>query len=224
MRLATRFATVCSYMIGKNLGTVTVFDGRLRGATRDQGTSGKHYLFFHCYHNTVPVPDKLPVSLAKYPNPSPTGLGSATLSTNIAPQAGERKRTLSLSAGVGKSGPIGERDSRQEKSVERMDQAKREACQDALKDKDVISKRMWLWGVPWQLLGLSEIPTAHAAQGLTKKTFGGVSTSKIRKSKGTKLLAQYPETLSGEITAFSSAAQKFTPPPPTSFPPLGRKG
>jgi len=116
---------------------------------------------------------------------------------------------------VDKSGPIGEKGSRQEKSDERVETG----GMDALKDKDVISKRVRLWGVPWRPLGLSSVfdwgrrfPLPMPHNGLQKKTFGGVSTSKIRKSKGTKLLAQFPETLSGEITACLFAAQKFTPP------------
>ena len=54
--------------------------------------------------------------------------------------------------------------------------SKREACQDALKDKDVISKRVRLWGVPWRPLGLSSVfdwgrrfPLAVPHNGLQKK-------------------------------------------------------
>jgi len=124
---------------------------------------------------------------------------------------------------VDKSGPIGEKDSRQEKSVKRMDQTKQAARQDALKDKDVISMCVRLWGVPWQPLGFSSVfywgrrfPLPMPHNGLQKNLLWCPYqySSNIRKSKGTKLLVQYPETLSGETTACFFAAQKFNPPHP----------
>jgi len=202
--------------MGRNFGTVPVFDGTgCKQRSRDQWQALFSFL-------AIIITDELPVSLAKYQHPSPSSTGLALPPSQ---KYSGRKPTLSLSDRVvDKSGPIGEKDSRLEKSVERMDQAKQAARQDALKDKDVISKRVRLWGVPWQLLGFSSVfywgrrfPLPMPHNDLQKSLLWCFSTSNIRKSKGTKLLAQYPETLSGETTACFFAAQRFTPP----HPPLG---